>query len=173
MRVSAWGESVFGNPCRSCGFHWDIDIQTAVDVMRSMPSRYAALVGCGVGTNRIADLEWSSVEYVCHVADNLRIWSERLVGASAGGSIEVGTYDTELLAKARSYERVPLQGALWSLGRAAEDWTAVVIEAQQREIVANHPDRGEQTVLDIARNNTHDAVHHAWDIERIEIAGAP
>jgi hypothetical protein len=173
VRVSSWGESVFGNPCRGCGFQWDIDIQTAVEMIRSIPSRYAALVGDRAGTTRIDALEWSSVEYVCHVTDNLRIWSERLAAASAGGSALVGTYDSDLLARARAYDRVPLQGALWSLGRAAEDWSAAITDAQRRNIVLNHPDRGAQTVQDVARNNTHDAIHHAWDIERIESAAAP
>jgi len=29
-----------------------------------------------------------------------------------------------------------------------------------------HPERGEQTVLDVVGSNAHDAYHHRWDIER-------
>jgi hypothetical protein len=32
--------------------------------------------------------------------------------------------------------------------------------------VLQHPERGRQTVQDVALNNAHDAYHHAWDVER-------
>jgi hypothetical protein len=33
-------------------------------------------------------------------------------------------------------------------------------------VVFVHQERGEQTILDVARTNAHDAFHHGWDIGR-------
>jgi hypothetical protein len=60
--------------------------------------------------------------------------------------------------------------ALWSLGHAARDWAEAVALARAAEVVLVHPDRGELSVLDVARGNAHDADHHGWDIER-SVAG--
>jgi len=105
------------------------------------------------------------------VGDNLRIWAERLVGISRGASPAVPRYDEALLAEARVYEDVALQGAIWSLERAAEDWQSAVDEATAAGVVLIHPDRGEQSLLDVIRSNAHDAFHHQWDIQR-SIRGA-
>jgi hypothetical protein len=99
------------------------------------------------------------------VADNLRIWAERLVG-SAAGTKTVGAYDDNLLATARAYSDVPLAAALWSIGRAREDWQAAVALVARQEIIVIHRQRGEMLLEDIARSVTHDAFHHAWDIPR-------
>lgn len=116
--------------------------------------------------SRHPDLEWSAVAYVCHIADNLRIWAERLAGAALGSTTPVSSYDGDLLARARVYDGVPVEGALWSLGRAVADWKAAVLLAAERNVVLQHPERGRQTVEDVALNNAHDAHHHIWDIER-------
>ncbi len=75
-------------------------------------------------------------------------------------------HDENLLARARAYERVPPAGALWSLECAARDWQEAVHLALARDAVLLHVGRGEQRVADVARNNAHDAHHHAWDIRR-------
>ena len=103
---------------------------------------------------------------MCHVADNLRIWAERLAGAALGGSRQVGRYDADLLAQARLYEAIPIAGALWSLQHAAGAWAAAFRLALDNGVVLIHPDRGEQTASDVARTNAHDAFHHEWDIRR-------
>jgi hypothetical protein len=38
--------------------------------------------------------------------------------------------------------------------------------AAERNVVLQHPERGPQTVQDVALTNAHDAYHHVWDIER-------
>ena len=83
------------------------------------------LVGA-IGTERHPDLEWSVSAYVSHVADNLRIWAERLAGIAAGAPPEVGGYDESALARARGYQQIPLQAALWSLSRSVAGWQHAV-----------------------------------------------
>lgn len=165
-RVENWGARLYGDPCRQCGFDWSISSDAAVDLIARVPARYVALLADTDGSQRHPDLDWSAVAYVCHVTDNLRIWAERLAGTALGGGRQIPRYDENLLARARAYERVPLAGALWSLERAARDWQEAAHLALVGDVVLMHAGRGEQRAADVARNNAHDAHHHAWDVRR-------
>lgn len=164
--MSEWGRATYGDPCRECGYDWSLSQRDAVELVTEMPGVLRALTADRDVSSRHPDLSWSVLEYVCHVADNLRISAERLVGAAAAGSLKIGTYDQDLLAVARNYAAIPLEGALWSLERAVSDWKDAIEVASQAEVVLLHPERGDLTVLDVCLNNAHDAHHHRWDIER-------
>jgi len=161
-----WGRDLYGNPCRECGFDWSISPDDALALKAAIPARYAALVGDRDGSQRHPDLAWSAGAYVCHVTDNVRIWAERLAGCALGDERNIPGYDENLLARARAYERVPVAGTLWSLQNAVDTWIEAVELAMQEQVVLIHAERGEQTALDVVRNNTHDACHHEWDIRR-------
>ncbi|RAJ76990.1 hypothetical protein K377_06159 [Streptomyces sp. PsTaAH-137] len=146
----------------------------AIGQVKDVPARYAALVTGRRGDERLPELAWNVAAYTSHVTDNLRTWAERLAGARLAGVRHVPGYDQDLLAQARYYNDVPLAGALWSLQRAADAWTESVSAALEADVVLEHADRGVQRAEDVARNNAHDAAHHAWDIERIlACAGQP
>src|SRR4051812_2565867 len=68
-----------------------------------------------------------------------------------GGSVP--GYDENLLAQARSYDHVPLAGALWSLDRSARDWRDALTLGLARSVVLEHAGRGKQRAADVARNN--------------------
>ena len=70
-------------------------------------------------TNERPGATWSAKAYVFHVADNLRIFAERLEGVFAGGPITLAGYDQDQLAAARDYEAMSVQTALWSVRGAA------------------------------------------------------
>jgi hypothetical protein len=161
-----WGQGLYGNPCRECGYDWSITPEEALALMATIPARYATLVGDSDGSHRHPDLGWSAVAYVCHVTDNLRIWAERLAGCALGGERNVPGYDENLLGRARAYERVPIAGALWSLRHAVAEWIEAVGLARREQVVLIHAERGAQTALDVVGNNTHDVYHHEWDIRR-------
>jgi len=161
-----WGQGLYGNPCRECGYDWSITPEEALALMAAIPVRYAALLGEGDGSRRHPALGWSASAYVCHVTDNLRIWAERLAGGALGGECHVSGYDENLLARARAYEHVPVAGALWSLRQAVDMWIEAVDLARRGQVVLIHAERGPQTALDVVRTNTHDAYHHEWDIRR-------
>jgi hypothetical protein len=163
---SAWALSQYGDPCVECGYEWWLSLDEAVARVATMPSRYTDLLRGREGSERHPLLAWSAGAYVCHVTDNLRIWGERLAGAALGGSRNITGYDSDLLAEARVYERIPLEGALWSLGHAVREWRDAVAMATRSSVMLVHPDRGELTVLDVARANAHDAHHHEYDIRR-------
>jgi hypothetical protein len=138
----------------------------AVELVSAIPAECSRLLQGVDGSRRHPDLDWPVVAYVCHVADNLRIWAERLAGLALGDDSPVASYDQDLLAQARRYDDVSVAGALWSLERAAGDWRYAVGMADQVGIILVHPERGENSLLDVVRTNAHDARHHAWDIER-------
>jgi hypothetical protein len=164
--MNAWGQSTFGDPCRGCGFDWSISQAHADALIADAPVRFAALIGDTDGAQRAPDLEWTASGYVCHVADSLRVWAERLANVALGDPGPVAAYNQDKLAVARSYDKVGVRGALWSLERAAGDWQAAVDLAASREAVMTHAELGEMTVLDVTRIRAHDVNHHADDIAR-------
>ncbi len=170
--VQEWFIDAFGDPCRQCGYVWSsATLDSALEQLAGGPARYSSLLAGTDGSQRHPALKWSAKAYVFHVADNLRIWTERLAGALAGASRTVAPYDDNLLADARNYEEMPIQAALWSLTKAVEDWGHVVTRARDADVQLSHPERGTLTVREVAVSNVHDAVHHEWDITRINEAG--
>jgi hypothetical protein len=165
--MSNWGPSTYGDPCRGCGFVWAATREQSVAAVETTAAGLRSMLVGADGSERHPDLTWSVVAYVCHVADNLRIWAERLAGLATSDLRPVGRYDQDLLAQARRYDDIALGGALWSLDRAVEDWADAVVLAQHAGVTLVHPDRGEQTLLDVVRSNAHDACHHRWDVRRI------
>jgi hypothetical protein len=164
--VSEWGRATFGDPCRECGFDWSLRLEDAAAIVGDVPRQFAELLAGSNGRRQHRELSWSAGAYVRHVVDNLRIWAERLAGAALGAHGPVAPYDENLLARARNYHDIPVEGAVWSLGRAAADWRESLSLAVARNVVLHHPERGDQSVLDVARTNAHDAYHHGWDIGR-------
>ncbi len=138
----------------------------AIVFVADVPGMYSRTLVGATGTERHPDLSWSVSGYVSHVADNLRIWAERLAGIAAGASPEVGGYDEVELARVRGYDRIPLEAALWSLSRSVAGWQYAVRQTQRTGVVLVHPERGTQLLSDVVLTNAHDAFHHHWDIER-------
>ena len=167
--MDRWAAALYGDPCRECSFRFSTGLDESLAYLARIPEEYLALLADARGTERHPDLSWSVGAYVCHVADNLRIWAERLAG-SAVGAKTVAPYDENLLAAARSYSDVPVAGALWSIGRARGDWQAAVARDSPKGVVVVHRERGEMLLEDIARAVAHDAFHHAWDIRRSLVA---
>jgi hypothetical protein len=163
--MDRWAGQLYGDPCRECSFAFSIGLDDSLALIARIPEEFSALLANADGTERHPDLSWSVGSYICHVADNVRIWAERLAGSAAGTTI-VGAYDENLLAKARSYPDVPLTAALWSLNRSREDWRAVLPGVSREAVVVVHRQRGELHLEDVARGIAHDASHHVWDIRR-------
>lgn len=164
--MERWGSRLYGDPCRECGWRWGGDPVDGIDYVRGLPARYGGLLAGFSGTEQCPDLTWSASGYVCHVADNLRLWAERVAGVLRGGDAHVGGYDPDALAAARDYARVSLPAALWSLETSVAAWVPVLTDALDRGLVLRHATRGEQRAEDVVGNNAHDAHHHAWDISR-------
>jgi hypothetical protein len=155
----------YGDPCLECGISTTLAPEEAIAVVLDLPDSFSEVLEGSSGDERHPDLTWPVSAYVCHVADNLRIWAERLAGVANGAPQEVGTFDERLLAVARNYDRVPLEAGLWSLRRSVA-WHEAVRLAVTADVLLLHPERGELDLADVMRGNAHDSLHHRWDIER-------
>jgi hypothetical protein len=162
-----WGAPLYGDPCRECGFTWAVGLAALISLMRDIPDALDELVARASGRERVSDLGWNVSGYIAHMTDNTRIWAERLVAVARGADARVVPYDPDLLAEARHYNEVALQGATWSLRIAIANWLAAVGEADQSRVVMLHSERGPMELFDVVASNAHDAFHHLWDLRRI------
>jgi hypothetical protein len=91
------------------------------------PQRFEEMLAGRDRSVRHLDLSWSTGTYVCHVADNLRIYAERFAGAALGATGAIAAYDQHDLARVRNCEHISIEAAaLWSIKRAAGDWQEAV-----------------------------------------------
>lgn len=169
--MEPWGAALFGDPCTECGFVWSLTPYDAVAWVAGFEQRVRDAVDSLKGDERLEG--WSVAEYVSHVGDNLRQWSERVQAVRLAGQADVAGYDPDALASARGYDSIPLAVALWSAGNAAERWVEVLTAAVDEGVELHHATRGLQRAEDVARNNCHDAHHHVWDIQHIAAGSRP
>jgi hypothetical protein len=165
--MDSWGAPLYGDPCRECAFTWATGQAGSISVMRDMPDAIEVLVSGATGTERLPDLGWNVCGYIAHMTDNTRIWAERLVAVARGADPHVVPYDPDLLAQARHYNEVALQGATWSFRIAATHWLVAVEQAEPAGVVMLHSERGAMELSDVVTSNAHDAFHHHWDLKRI------
>jgi hypothetical protein len=165
--MDRWGALLYGDPCRECHFIWNAELADTTTKMRSLPDSLNELVADATGVERLPGLGWNVSGYVVHMADNTRIWAERLVAVARGGDAHVVPYDPDLLAVARRYDSIGLPEAKWSLTNAVESWLGAVEEADHTGVVIFHSERGEMDVIDVVAANAHDSYHHLWDLKRI------
>lgn len=164
--VSDWGGVTYGEPCRECGFTWELTAEDAVALVSAAPVAYSEVLRHAGGHESTSELAWNVVAYVAHVADNLRVWGERLAAAAGPGEpVPLVAYDSDALAVARRYDLLPLGGVLWSLREAVASWERAWRDADRSRPFL-HPDRGCIVPEDIARTNAHDVVHHLLDVRR-------
>lgn len=157
---------MYGDPCHECGFGWTIDVDQARALVAGLPVGFAVDLSGATGEERHPQLAWSVSSYVCHVADNLMIWAERLAGVRAGAGPAIGGYDESLLAEARNYRSIPLSAARWSLARSVDIWLEAVDASRPEGTLLRHPQRGDLTLGDVVVANAHDGTHHRWDVLR-------
>jgi hypothetical protein len=165
--MSDWGPKKYGDPCSECGYAWTITLAESLTLLKSIPGRFREAVDGHDATAHHPDLAWSASAYVAHVGDNLRIFAERIAALDLGAYGDNVPYSPDLLAEARQYDLIPIQGALWSLDHAVADIVEAVERSEGKEVAMVIDDRGPQNLTDILRTTTHDAFHHVWDVQRI------
>lgn len=166
MIENIWWVEEYGDPCRECGFDWSQSAAAAIEQAEAVPGQFAAMLDGRAGDERFPHATWSAKAYVFHVADNLRIFAERLEGVAAGGSAALASYDQDELAAARRYEEMSVESALWSVRTAAAAWATASRHALAQQTEFLHEERGTLTAAEVARGPAHDAVHHGWDVAR-------
>jgi len=171
MVENAWWIEEWGNPCGQCGFDWSRSPESVIAAVEELPAKFDALLAGRTGDETAADAHpgrpvWSAKAYVFHVADNLRIFAERLEGVFAGAPSTLAAYDQDELAAARNYEAMSVQSALWSVRTATETWADAARESLTRDDTFVHAERGALTATELTRGPAHDAVHHLLDVKR-------
>jgi hypothetical protein len=162
----------YGDPCRSCGYEWATPDAALLAELRSLAAMYRAILGDLPGTARDPELGWCASAYVLHVADNLRMHAERMAGAALGGSYLFEGADQDEQATVRGYERIPIEGALWSLASVVPPYLDAFEMAHAAGVILPHAHRGDQLATQVLHGNVHDAHHHGWDLGRIARANA-
>jgi hypothetical protein len=157
----------YGDPCRECDFEWSVEPATCVAILSDAPARFKSILIGHDGRKSHPNLQWNAVAYVVHVADVLRIWADRIAAVALGASDPVVPYDEDRLSDARGYLSLPLQGALWSLGRAVGDWQAAEKLAESAVVALIHPEQGSLPLDDVRRIMAHEIVHHIADLTYI------
>jgi hypothetical protein len=171
MVENAWWIEEWGNPCRECGFDWAQPPESVIAAVEELPAKFDALLAGRTGDERAPGAHpgrpvWSAKAYVFHVADNLRIFAERLEGVFAGAPTTLAAYDQDELAAARNYEAMSLPSALWSVRSAVGTWAPAARESLVRPFTYQHAERGELNAAEITRGPGHDALHHHMDVTR-------
>lgn len=161
------GAALYGEPCRECGYTWNLTPEQAVRAVVEVPGRFAAVLVHAPEPQWHPDLGWSTAGYVRHVADNLEMWAYRLDAARVDGRRATTGYDPDELARARDYRHASVGASLLALRRVVPGWSDAVGAALAGDVVLDHEARGAQRAQDVARNNAHDALHHLHDVRRI------
>jgi hypothetical protein len=156
--------ATYGDPCRECGFEWAVERATCVAIVGDAPARFKSILAGQDGRRTHPNLQWNATAYVVHVADVLRIWSDRIAAVALGAADPVVPYDEDRLGDARGYGSLPLPGALWSLGRAVGDWLAAERLAESATVTLTHPEQGPLPLDDVRRIMAHEIEHHVADL---------
>jgi hypothetical protein len=157
----------YGDPCGECGFEWSVEPATCVAIVADAPARLKSILAAQDGRRTHPNLGWNATAYVVHLADVLRIWSDRIAAVALGAPDPVVPYDEDRLGDIRGYASLPLPGALWSLGRAVGDWQAAEQLAESAAVTLTHPEQGPLPLDDVRRIMAHEIVHHVADLMRI------
>jgi hypothetical protein len=56
--VNAWGRATFGDPCRECGYAWDVEPDDAARIVADAPAAFRQALAGEDGTRTHPDLGW-------------------------------------------------------------------------------------------------------------------
>lgn len=150
--------------CNECGFAWTTSVGEARERVGATPAIKGLMVGDSV-RQRPSPRVWSPSEYVWHVADVLRISTERIWAANHAPEATVVPYDENELARVRGYEKLSASAGLRALELSAGEWLREVAAADPA-LPYLHPEFGQATIAHAVRLDAHEVVHHTLDIKR-------
>jgi len=151
--------------CAECGFTWTISGKDAIDLVTRLPEEAAAAIGRLHEPMRQAGDRWSASMYVWHLADVLRIGTERLLTLTHDPGRGITCWDENALAEARRYAQLSPGVGLIVLRAAAREWAQAASKAPA-EAMVRHPQFGSLGAVEIIRRNAHEAHHHLMDVNR-------
>lgn len=151
--------------CAECGFDWTAPGEAVIaDVASGPDCARAALQGVADVDLRRGD-RWSAAMYLWHLADVVRIGTERLMTLALDPAAGVPCWDENALAEARRYPQLSAVVGEAVLARAVEEWLRAA-ESVDVDAEVDHPLLGTLSGLDVMRRNAHEVRHHVLDIAR-------
>lgn len=153
--------------CDECGFDWATPLLHQIRIIGQFPDRAHTLLQKRMGDvmHRPETATWSPNEYLWHLVDMFRIFSEWLHMARTQDHPTHAPADADRLAEIRGYAERPVETALWALQPAA----ALLVQ----EAIITDPDRlvlykgwRDVTAAEVIGFAAHEAAHHLFDLER-------
>ena len=165
--------------CEECRFGWAADACATIDALRSLPSRYEALLTAEAEAGRAARLRtrpephvWSQLEYAAHTRDAIAWYAERIARVLREDRPALSAFDWDAACDERRYADEDPTAVALALTRASENLADRLegLDDDGWSRVGVGSDGGERTVLVLARRAVHESVHHLYDI-RLQAAG--
>ncbi|MCL2541278.1 MAG: DinB family protein [Nocardioidaceae bacterium] len=162
---------VLDRPCPECGFDAPSVATGAIaPALRGSTGFWADALARPGAAVRPAPGVWSAVEYGCHVRDVHRIFADRVRLMLSEHDPLFASWDQDETAPAERYDLQDAGRVAGQVARAAEaaasTYDGVVGDAWQRP---GRRDNGSAfTIASLGRYHLHDAVHHRWDLRRLD-----
>jgi hypothetical protein len=153
--------------CAECGFDWLFSPEAAIDLVAAGPDAAAEAMAGAVDPMRQTGTRWSASMYVWHLADVLRIGTERLLTLTHDPDRGITGWDENALARDRHYHELSPVVGLIALRSAAREWVTTAMAAPVTAQV-RHPQFGMLGAAEVIRRNAHEVHHHLWDIHRAQ-----
>jgi hypothetical protein len=152
--------------CPECAFDWDgTDFEDLVGQCVRDVGVFGQVLSRIDPSHEVEPGLWSASRYVWHTVDVLRCGTERFWTLSADPAFGVPTFDENVLADTRGYDRLSPVVGLIALIVAADAWRTAALEAPH-DVSTPHPEAGTIGAFDIVQRNAHEVCHHLWDIQR-------
>jgi hypothetical protein len=160
--------------CDSCAYSYPhITIETATELVRSMPDRYSDEIAATADTilrARPEERTWSVLEYLCHVRDVYTVGTIRLyrIRAEDRPALEPMLNDLRTV-RFRHNEHEP-GPVLRELGFAVAGCLDEVARVTDWDRVATRLPTEQRSARWQVRHLAHEGIHHLHDIERVRAA---
>jgi DinB superfamily len=157
--------------CEQCGFDWEAGLDEDIRLVARFPDRASELLeGAGDVAHRRPTAEtWSPNEYVWHLVDIFRMFSEWLHMTRVLDVPTLAPFDSDQLATVRGYAERPVQTGLWALRNAVELFVQEAARADPARTVTYKGWR-DVTAREVIGFAAHEVAHHTHDLER-QVAG--
>jgi hypothetical protein len=152
--------------CDECQFKWTITASDALAVVDGGLVQIESLLRGPHGSPADTPGRWSTIDYLWHLVDVVRMGTERLWTVQLDPGVGLVCWDENELARVRQYSRLSETVGLRALREATETWTSEV-PAVTMTAVIRHDEHRSMTAEDVVRRTAHEVHHHALDIARI------
>jgi len=159
---------VLERPCSECGFNArDYPTIEFATTIRQNAATWLQVLARNDARDRPSDVQWSDLEYACHVRDVYRVFDQRLAMMLRDDDPLFQNWDQDETALAEHYElQDPLIVGV-ELVNAANDFADRYdsLTSDQWERSGRRSNGSRFTVASLGSYCLHDLRHHLWDVD--------